>query len=99
MYGASHLGSGLTPPDPWPLSTTPRVGGKPVTGVGLPAWPGASMTPAWATAQSLPLFPGSPLSAILSPACTRPKEDFQGDFSMGSQGSILSAGPAARDLP
>lgn len=46
-YGASHLGSGLIPPHPWPLSTTPWVDGKPVTGVRLPAWPGASMTPAW----------------------------------------------------
>lgn len=70
--------------------TTPLVGRNPVTrlmslppGLGHPlALPGGRQ-PAFCSLV--------PLSPILSPARTGPKEGFQRDFSMGLQTNILSA--------
>lgn len=87
---SSGLGSGLNSP-PQQAHGHPTGGQKPsdlpdgsAPGLGHPAALPGCRQPAFCSLV--------PLSPILSPARTGPKEGFQRDFSMGLQTNILSAG-------
>lgn len=78
-------------PSPSRLTATPLVGENPVTcPMGLP--PGLGHPPALPGGRQPAFCSLVPLSPILSPARTGPKEGFQRDFSMGWQTNILPAG-------
>lgn len=80
-HGTSGLGSGLNS-----LHHSTLVGSSPTARpwVCVP-WPRASTDPTQLAPTVAPFVSRAPLSSILSPACARPKEDLQRDFSMGLQ--------------
>lgn len=91
LLGRSCWAGQSMAPQAWGLASTPLhhstlVGSSPTAcpGVCVP-WPRASTDPTQLAPTVAPFVSRAPLSAILSPACSRPKEDLQRDFSMGLQ--------------